>query len=237
MFQTFLVQPIYNVFVALVGVMPHGDTGLAIIGLTFLMRLVLYPIFTASIRTQMGMAAMQGELDTLKEKYKNDKEQAAREQLALFKKYKVNPLAGFGALFVQFAVIIALYLALFHEGFPDINTALLYSFVSVPNAVSTNFFGLINLLEPKNVILALIVGLTQYLAIRLTLARTPALASAHPDKVAMHNMQQGMMLYFMPALMAVASYFLAAAVGLYFVAGNIFSLGQEWIIRRQGQQK
>src|SRR3989338_8639258 len=127
MFQTFLVQPMYNAFVALVGVMPHGDAGLAIIALTVIMRLVLYPVFTASIRTQMGMQAMQGELDELKEKYKNNKEALAREQLGLFKKHKVNPLAGFGALFVQLAGIIALYFALFQEGFPVINAALLYS--------------------------------------------------------------------------------------------------------------
>ncbi|MSR70609.1 membrane protein insertase YidC [Candidatus Kaiserbacteria bacterium] len=237
MFQTFLVQPIYNAFVALVGIMPHGDAGLAIVTLTVIMRLVLYPVFTASIRTQMGMAAMQGELDTLKEKFKDDKEAAAKGQLALFKKYKVNPLAGFGALFIQLAVIIALYFALFREGFPVINPNLLYSFVHVPAIVSTSFFGIVDLLTPRHVLLAAIVGLTQYLAIRLTLARTPAPAAAAPEKLAAHRMQQGMMLYFMPLLMAVTSYYFAAAVGLYFVAGNIFSLGQEWHIRRQQLQK
>jgi membrane protein insertase Oxa1/YidC/SpoIIIJ len=43
MFQTFLVQPIYNVFVFLVGLVPHGDVGLAIIAMTILMRLVALP--------------------------------------------------------------------------------------------------------------------------------------------------------------------------------------------------
>ncbi len=235
MFETFLVQPIYNLFVALAGVVPQGDAGLAIILLTLLMRLVLYPVFTASIRTQMGMAAMQSDIEIIKEKHKGDKEALAREQMALFKKHKVNPLAGFGALFIQLAVIIALYYALFNEGFPVIKTSLLYSFVQAPEAISTSFFGLINLLEPHHVVLALLVGLTQYFAIQLTLSRTP---NPHPhgsDKAAVARMQQNMMLYLMPVVMAVTSYYFAAAVGLYFVASNVFSLGQEWIIRRQLQ--
>jgi len=49
-------------------------------------------------------------------------------------------------------------------------------------------------------------------------------------------MQQNMMLYFMPAVMAVTSYYFAAAVGVYFVASNLFSVGQEWLIRRQLQK-
>lgn len=239
MFETFLVKPIYNAFVALLGVMPQGDTGLAIIALTFIMRVILYPVFTASIRTQIGMSAMQPELEEVKEKFKNDRERQAREQMALFKKYKVNPLAGFAALFIQLAVIIALYFALFHEGFPQIDQSLLYTFVSMPAAVSTGFFGLIDLLAPHHILLALLVGLTQYFAIWLTLGRTHTPKGLSPEKAAVHRMQQQMMLYLMPAVMAVTSYFFVAAVGLYFVAGNIFTLGQEWLVRRTykfGQQ-
>mgnify|MGYP001558276972 CR=1 FL=1 len=232
MFETYLVQPIYNLFIALLGIVPQGDTGLAIIALTILMRLVLYPVFTASIRTQMGMTAMQSDVELIKEKHKNDKEALAREQIALFKKHKVNPLAGFGALFIQLAVIIALYFALFNEGFPAIKTSLLYSFVSVPGAVSTHFFGIMDLLTPHHIFLAILVGASQYWAIYLTLGRTPV-NHKDKDKAAVARMQQNMMLYVMPAVMAVTSYYFAAAVGVYFVASNLFSVGQEWIIRNQ----
>ncbi len=51
MFTTFVIQPIYNLFVALIGVMPHGDVGLAIIVLTIGIRLVLYPVFAASTQS------------------------------------------------------------------------------------------------------------------------------------------------------------------------------------------
>ncbi len=233
MFTTILVQPIYNLFVFLLGLMPHGDAGLAIVALTLIMRAVLYPVFTASIRTQMGMQAMQPELDQAEEKHKNDKETLTRVRMELLKKHKVNPFAGFGALIIQLVVLIALYFALFREGFPVINTELLYGFVHAPAAVSTNFFGLIDLLASHHIILSLIVAATQYLAILLTLRRTPS--PTNPDKEAAHKLQSGLMLYFMPALMAVVSYTFPAAVGLYFVTSNLVSLGQELILKHQAK--
>jgi YidC/Oxa1 family membrane protein insertase len=235
MFTTILVQPIYNLFVFLLGIMPQGDAVLAIIVMTLIMRAVLYPVFTSSIRTQMGMQAMQPALDAAEEKYKGDKAALTRERMALLKKYKVNPFAAFGALIIQLVVLIALYFALFREGFPVIKESLLYSFVHAPAQVSTTFFGFINILEPHHVALAILVGATQYLAIRLTLRRTPA--PSNPDKEAAHRMQSAMMLYFMPSLMAVVSYTFPAAVGVYFVTGNLVSLLQEWILKRQKQKE
>jgi len=231
MFTTFLVQPIYNLFVFLIGHMPQGDTVLAIVVLTLIMRAVLYPIFTASIRTQMGMQAMQPDLDAAEAKYKNDKEALTRERLALLKKHKVNPFAGFGALIIQLVVLIALYFALFREGFPAIDQGLLYSFVGMPAQVSTSFFGIFDILAPHNAVLALLVGITQYIAIRLTLRRTPS--PTNPEKEAAHKMQSALMLYFMPALMAVVSYTFPAAVGVYFVTGNLVSVFQEWVLMRK----
>jgi YidC/Oxa1 family membrane protein insertase len=231
MFQTIFVHPIYNAFIFLVGHVPYGDVGLAIIALTLIMRAVLYPIFTASIRTQMGMQAMQPELDVVSEKYKNDKDKLAQERMELLKKYKVNPFAGIAALVVQLVLIIALYYALFREGFPHIDTSVLYSFVHAPTTISTSFFGLIDLLTPHHIVLAALVALTQFFAIRLTLRRTPV-KGGDADKVAMQKMQQNLMLYFMPALMAVFGYFFAGAVGLYFLVSNVVSIGQEWLIRR-----
>lgn len=80
MFETLLIQPIYNVFVYLIGIMPGGDVGFAIILLTLLMRILFYPAFTASIRTQMGMQAIQGDVDEINTKYKDDPKSVLRAQ-------------------------------------------------------------------------------------------------------------------------------------------------------------
>ncbi|MBX4192170.1 YidC/Oxa1 family membrane protein insertase [Candidatus Parcubacteria bacterium] len=236
MFTTLFIQPIYNLFVYLLGFLPSGDLGLAIIIVTLLMRIILYPIFTASIRTQMAMQAMQGELDLITDKYKDNPQELAKQRMGLMKKHNVRPFAGFLALIVQFVLIIALYFALFREGFPTIDPNLLYSFVSVPNAVGTNFFG-VNLLTPHNIILALIVGVTQYVAIRLTVMRTNTGTPNSPERAAAMRMQNNMMLYFMPVFISVIAYTLPAGVGLYFTVSNLVSIGQEWLIRRQFQSK
>jgi YidC/Oxa1 family membrane protein insertase len=232
MFTAILIQPIYNIFVLLVGIMPQGDAGLAIIALTVLMRVILYPLFTASIRTQIGMQAMQPDLDLASEKYKDDKDKLAAVRVELLKKYKVNPFAGIGAVIVQFALIISLYYALFREGWPAINHALLYSFVQAPHAVSTSFFGILDLLTPHHWVLAIIVALTQGVAIWLTTARMPKPTTGDKDKLAAARMQQRMMLYVLPVVMGVVSWTFGGAVGLYFTTGNLLSVAQEIIVRR-----
>ena len=240
MFQTILIQPIYNVFVFLIGVMPGGNVGLAIIALTLLIRAIFYPAFTASIRTQMGMQEVQGELDEINKLYagKEKAEERAKKTMELYKEHKVRPFAGFLALLVQIPVFIALYYAFFRQGLPNIATHLLYPAVAVPAVVQVNFFGLMNLLSPHNIILAALVALLQYGVAYLSLGRMKnTTASIAPDKQAAQKLQQQMMLYFLPALMGVVAYSLPAAVGLYFSTTNVVSLVQEWLIRRQQAPK
>lgn len=233
MFQTFLIQPLYNAFIWLIGV-AHGDVGFAIIAMTLVIRIIFYPIFSASIRTQMGMQKVQGELDEINKKYKDNADERARLTMELFKQHKVRPFAGLLGLIVQIPIFIALYYAFFREGLPHIATNLLYSFVATPAAVNTLFFGFLNLLNPHNIPLAIIVGLLQWAVVKLSLGRTPAPSAAQTaDKVQAQRMQQQMMLYFMPVLYAFITYTLPAAAGLYFGTTNLISLGQEWLIRRE----
>ena len=238
MFTTFFIQPIYNMFVFLIGIMPGGDVGLAIVALTLLMRAVLYPVFSSSIRTQMGMQAMQAELDETTKKFKDKPEALVQARMELLKKYNVNPLSGIITLVIQLVLLISLYYAMFREGFPKIAESLLYPAVHVPAAVNTHFLGVLDLLTPHHVVLAVLVGATQYLAIRLTLRRTNAAQSSlSPEKATAARMQSNMMLYVMPLMLTLFGYFFPGAVGLYFVTGNIFSLWQEILIRRELSKK
>jgi YidC/Oxa1 family membrane protein insertase len=239
MFGTYLIDPLYNAFIFLIGVMPGGDVGLAIIVMTLIVRAVFYPAFTASIRTQMGMQAVQGEIDEINEKFKDNPDEKAKRTMQLFKDKKIRPFAGFVAILVQIPIFIALYYAFFREGLPHIDTALLYPFVVAPQAVNLQFLGFLNLLTPHNIILAVIVGGLQYLVVYVSLLRTKSGAKTPLDskKAQTQAMQQKMMLYFMPALYVVITYSLPAAAGLYFGVGNLISLGQEFLIRHQLQKE
>jgi YidC/Oxa1 family membrane protein insertase len=238
MFETLLIKPLYNGFIFLVGVVPGGDVGLAIILMTLIIRAIFYPAFAASIRTQMGMQAAQGELDEINKKYKDDSEARARLTMALYKEKNIRPFASFLAILIQLPVLLALYFAFFREGLPHIAANLLYPFVHEPAMVSVSFFGLINLLDAHNIFLAAIVGGLQYGVAYLATARTNSAGIPIPKERQMaHAMQRNMMLYFLPVLMAVVSYTLPAVVGLYFAAGNAVSLAQEWLIKRQLSKK
>jgi YidC/Oxa1 family membrane protein insertase len=232
MFETLLIKPLYNAFIFLIGVMPAGDVGFAIIVMTLIVRAVFYPAFTASIRTQMGMQEAQAEIDEINKKYKDNPDEKAKQTMELFKEKKIRPLAGFVALIVQIPIFIALYYSFFREGLPHIATNLLYPFVSAPTVVNLQFLGFLNLLAPHDVVLALIVGGLQYLVVRVSLLRTKPAAGVAPEKAQAQAMQQNLMLYFMPTLYVVIAYSLPAAAGLYFAVGNLISLGQELLIRR-----
>jgi YidC/Oxa1 family membrane protein insertase len=234
MFETYLIKPLYNVFIYLIGVAPGGDVGFAIIVLTLIIRAVFYPAFAASIRTQMGMQAAQAELDEINRKYKDNAEERARATMALYKEKKIRPFASFVAILVQLPIFIALYFAFFREGLPHIAENLLYSFVPVPHAINTNFLGFLDLLSSHNIPLSLSVAVTQYFVAYLSTARTKTSLDSLPKERQMaQKMQQTMMLYLFPALMAFVSFSLPAAVGLYFVTSNLISMGQEVLIRHR----
>ncbi|HWB33803.1 MAG TPA: YidC/Oxa1 family membrane protein insertase [Candidatus Paceibacterota bacterium] len=234
MFETLLIKPLYNVFIFFIGVAPGGSVGLAIIALTILMRVLFYPAFAASIRTQMGMQSAQAELDEINRKYKDDSEAKARHTLALYKEKKIRPFASLVALIVQIPIFLALYFAFFREGLPHISTGLLYPFVHAPAMVNVQFLGVFNLLDPHNIALSVLVGGLQYLVAYFSTSRTAAAnTSLAPEKQAAQRMQANMMLYMFPVIMGVISYSVPGAVAVYFITGNLFSLFQEFLIRRQ----
>ena len=240
-FTTYLIKPLYNVFVYLIGVMPGGDVGFALIVMTIAVRVIFYPAYTSSIRTQMGMAAVQGELDEINEKYKDDPTEKAQRIMALYKERNIKPFSSFIAVLAPIPIFIALYYSIAREGLPHIDTNLLYSFVHVPTTVNVEFLGFLNLLASHNIPLSIIVAFLQYLVVRLSITRTKkATTTAKPlaaDKAQAQAMQQNLMLYALPILYVFIVYSLPAVAGLYFGVTNLISVGQELLIKRQIARK
>lgn len=239
MFQTLFTQPLYNGFIYLISIIPGGDVGFAIIALTLVVRVLFYPIFASQIRTTMVMQSIQGELESIKYRYKNDQMEQSKQMLELYKKNKINPLSLFGSLLIQIPIFLALYFAFFHIKLPTIDTALLYPFVAAPQAINILFLGFIDLTLANNLLIVLVATALQFLVIRLTVSRTNKhMPSNLPDeKKAALKMQQNVMLYFMPGIIAMVAYTTPAAVGLYFAVSSLISLGQEWLIRSQLQKE
>ena len=108
-----LVWPITNLLVVLYKFSEWlhlpGPLGFAIIFLTIIIRLVLYPLMHAQLKSAKKMADMKPHLDALSAKHKDDKQALQQAQLALYKEHGVNPAAGCLPTLIQFPILIALY--------------------------------------------------------------------------------------------------------------------------------
>ena len=233
LFHTAVYEPIYNALALIIGSIPGGDVGVAIVILTLLVRLLLFPLSFAAIRTQMTMREIDPLMKKLRVDFKENKEELAKRTMALFKEYKINPFASFFLILIQLPVIIGLYTVLINESkVLSFDPATLYSFVQVPAETSLSFLGILDL-SGKSIILALIVAATQFLFAKLmTPPHTPASTSAAPSLE--EDIQKSMsiqMRFVFPVLMGIVAYAASSSIALYFVVSNTFSIGQELFVR------
>jgi len=108
----FIVNPFTTLLVFLYSI--FNDMVLAIAVFTVLIRLLTYPLTAQQMRSSAAMQKLQPELKKLQEKYKNDRETLAQEQMKLYREAGINPLGGCLPLFIQFPIFIALYQAILH---------------------------------------------------------------------------------------------------------------------------
>lgn len=230
-FNTVLIEPIYNTFVFLIDIVPGHDAGLAIIALTILIRLLFLPAFSQALRTQHGMRRVEPELDAIKEKYKDDKQEQAKQTMALFRERGIKPFATFFSLLIQLPVFIALYAVFLREGFPALSPELLYSFTPTPETVGIMFLGFLDLTVAKNIALAIVVAGVQFAQSRLSLGAMKPVDTKNAQKAQMALIQR-QMLYFIPVILGVVTYAAPAAAGLYLLTNAVISLIQELFVRR-----
>ena len=152
-FNLILIWPILNVLVTIYqGVLalhiPYA-LGFAIIILTFLIRLILYPLTAQQLKTSQKMQKITPHINKLKEKHKNDAKMLQQETMRLYKEHGVNPAAGCLPLLIQFPIIIALYQVLSHVVstkpatlVSEINKVLYLPALKLHTAPNQNFFGL-----------------------------------------------------------------------------------------------
>lgn len=234
-FKVVFYQPLYNGLVFLMDIIPGADAGLAVIALTILVKLVLYPLSKRSIETQFAMRRYQPELDALKKKHANNREQYAKALMEFYREKKINPFSGFLLLLIQLPVIIALYYVFFRGGLPDINEALRYPFIPRPE-VNMEFLGLTNI-AGKSIVLAVLAGVTQFFQVKLALPPpTPGSRDGSFQGELAHGMHMQMK-YVMPFVAAIAAYSISGAVALYWATSNLFAIGQELFVRRRLQKQ
>jgi len=233
MFNTLFYAPLYNTMVWLIDVIPSHDAGIALVILTLFVSVLLFSLSKKSIKTQIAMKEIEPELAKIKAI--ESKEEQAKQTMALYKKHKVNPFSVILILLIQFPILIALYYV-FYNGFPEIHTDVLYSFIKVPEAVNMMFLGLIDLTQ-KSVFLAILAGVTQYVQAAILTSYNKPKPLVEGQKRTMQeefaNSMQTQMKYFLPVMIGGISLTLPAALPLYWSVRNLFTAAQEVFIRRR----
>jgi YidC/Oxa1 family membrane protein insertase len=183
-----------------------GSYGLAIIVLTFVLKLVTYPLTSAQVSSMEKMKALAPELEKIKAKFKDakDPERYNQEMMGLYKRHGVNPAAGCLPILIQMPIFIALYSGLLYT-IEMRHTAFLY----IPDLSTPDPY----YLSP------LLMGATMLLQSRMS--------PAPPDP------SQAMMMKVMPIMFTAMFLFAPAGLVIYWLMNNVLSMGQQYLMRKR----
>jgi YidC/Oxa1 family membrane protein insertase len=187
----------------------NGEYGLAVLVLVLIVRTLILPLTLKQVKSSKAMQAIQPQLQKLREQYKDDPQKQQAETMKLFQENQVNPAAGCFPLLIQMPIFIALY------------NAIIYN-----SALREHTFLWLQLGEPdKFHILPLIAAATTFLQTWMMMRMNPA---------SMQGPMQ-MMMYIYPVIIAIMSWTFPAALPLYWVYSNIYTIVQNYFLYRNNQ--
>ncbi len=226
LFQTIFYQPILNLLVFLYNT--FGDLGLAIIFLTLIVKLILFPLSKKSIKSQKSLQDLQPKIDELKLKHKDDKQAQSVALMALYKENKVNPFSSCLPLIIQLPFFFAIF-KVFKDGFAQNHLELLYPFISNPEIINTITFGFFDLSE-KNVILAVLAGLAQFWQGKMMHVKKPEIKTEGSKDENMLSVMNKQMLYVMPVVTIFIGLSFPAGLTLYWFLTTLFTVVQQKLV-------
>lgn len=177
-----------------------GNYGLSILVVTFLVRLVIFPLTWRQQKSMQEMQKLQPQMTKLREKYKKDPQKFQAETMKLYQEHNVNPMAGCLPILIQMPILIAFYSAI--RGDAHIfNSTFLYLQLGQP--------------DPYH-ILPFLAAVTTYIQF---------IASGSGD-----NPQMRAMVWVFPIMIFILAFNFPAAMALYWVYGNIFTILQYQLV-------
>jgi len=229
-FKIILYEPLLNLLVVFYNLIPGHDLGIAIIFLTLVLKLLLFPLSRQSIKSQKSLKELQPKIEELKKKYANQKDKQAQAMMNLYKENKVNPFSSCLPLLIQFPVLISVY-QVFRVGLTSASLPI-YSFIFNPGTLNVMAFGVLNLASPSP-ILAIITGILQYVQMKAFTAKQPSKELVKKDGTKNENMMASMskqMKFMMPALTVFIGMTLPSGLMLYWLASLLFTILEQKLV-------
>jgi len=195
-----------------------GDYGLAILALTTIIKLTLWPIQNKANRSMRQMAALSPKMQELKEKHKDDPTRMNQEVMKLYKQYGINPLGGCLPMMIQIPIFFGLF-------------KMLGQAVELRNA---KFLWVRDLSQPDTVAHLPLLGWPVNI-IPLCMAATQIWLMAMTPKTGDATQRRVMM--FTPLIFLFICYNFAATLALYYTTQNLFSILQFYLNKNQPMPK
>ena len=202
-FLWWLAQPLFWMLTVIHGLV--GNWGVAIIGLTIVVKLLLYPLSAASFRSMAKMRRLQPEMMRLKERYGEDRQKFSQSMMELYKKEGANPLGGCFPILLQMPVFLALYWTLMES--VELRQAPFFLWIRDLSAMDPYF------------ILPILMGISMYL--------TQRMQPEPPDPI------QARIFKLMPIMFTFFFLWFPSGLVLYWLVNNILSILQQWYVTRQ----
>lgn len=182
-----------------------GNFGLAIIGVTILMKIILLPLTLKQDKSMKSMKKLQPELDKIKEQYKGDSKMLNQKTMELYQKHKVNPAGGCLPLLVQLPILWALFGVLRGGIVPQDSTFLWMQLVQPdPYYILPVLNRVVSFVQQK------VMGSSD-------------------------NPQMKNMMYMFPIMMVFISYKMPAGLQIYWLTSSLAGVIQQYLIMKKGE--
>jgi YidC/Oxa1 family membrane protein insertase len=214
-----------------------GSWGLAIVGLTVLIRAVLVPLTYKQLKSMQEMQRLAPEINKLKEKYKEDKQRQQQEIMKFYQENKINPLASCLPLLMQLPVFVSLFYMLRtdlkkHICGPALTAHHIVTAKAIEKATCTQVepnshaakFLFIPDITSKATGVVLVVLIVLYVGSQLA-STFIATATADPN--------QRRLMLLLPVVFVVILYRYPAGLLVYWITTNLWTVGQQFLIRRR----
>ena len=225
-FNTLLIKPLFNALILLYEYSPGRDFGIAIIALTILVRIALYPLMVRAIKSRKALSKLQPKVKEVQEKFKDDQKKQMEEITRLYKEENINPLGALLPSLIQLPLLIALF-QVFWKGVQSVEAAGLYSFVPLSGEINYTFLGLINISQ-MNIVLAVLTAIAQFFQLKISTSKSNDKAS---------EMSQKQMPYFFSAFTFIFLLRLPAALALYWLTTSVFLIIQEYSLKNYDKSR
>ena len=215
----FLAKPCLWLMNTIYSVIPNY--GIAIIILTLITKIILWPLGTKSYKSMQQMKKLQPLIKEIREKYKDDKKKMNEETMALYKTYKINPLGGCLPMVVQIPVFFALYRMLYSA--IELRHAHFFLWIndlSAPDRLFEFGFSIPFMQPPYGVpVLTIIMGATMLLQQKM--------------QPPMGDPTQAKMMMLMPIIFTVIFINFSSGLVLYWLVNNIVSISQQYYTNKR----